>query len=216
MRKRAWSVWYVTVRYVECPATTNEIGCGTIKRIQSLLVLVCIIFTGCGRQNANIDAALSFRQRLVNSSQCNFKIEVTADYGTAVYQFLIGCSVDSDRNIKFEVIAPDSISGISGMISPTGGKITFDDEVLSFPLMTEGELSPISAPWILYNGLCSGYLNSCGSTKEGTQLIIDDVLADTPVQIIVWADRDFIPQHCEILWDGRCIMSIMIENFELQ
>ena len=181
-----------------------------------MLILVCILLTGCSKQNADIDDALLFRQRLANSSQCEFKIEVTADYGEEVYQFLLACSTDSDRNIKFEVIAPDSISGISGIISPTGGKITFDEDVLSFPLLTEGELSPISAPLILYNGLCSGYLNSCGSTKEGTQMIIDDVFADTPVQIIVWSDQDLIPQHCEILWDGRCIMSIVIENFKLQ
>ena len=84
---------------------------------------------------------------------------------------------------------------------------------MAFPLLAEGQVSPVSAPWLLMKTLRSGYLTSCG-TEDGTlRLSIDDSYEDDALHLDIWLNEEELPKHGEILWQGRRILSVAVENF---
>jgi hypothetical protein len=155
------------------------------------------------------------RQRLQGAA-CTFDCTVTADYGEKIHVFSMRCAADLSGDMTFEVVSPESISGITGVVSNDKGKLTFDDKALAFELLADGQFSPVSAPWILIRTLRGGYLTSCTETDYGMLLCIDDSYDSDPLRLDVRMDKDGNPISAEILWQGRRILSMEIENFQLQ
>ena len=183
-----------------------------MKRILCL-VLVCLL-CGCGRKDDALDRALAMRMRLQGDA-CSFSCTVTADYGEKIHVFSMECTADVSGDMTFEVLTPESISGITGVVSQSQGKLTFDDKALAFELLADGQFSPVSAPWILIRTLRGGYLTSCTETDYGMLLCIDDSYEADPLRLDVRMDRDGNPISAEILWQGRRILSMEIENFQI-
>ena len=167
---------------------------------------------GCGRKDDALDEALVMRQRLQGSA-CSFDCTVTADYGEKIHVFSMACTVNLSGEMTFEVQSPETIKGITGIVSHSKGKLTFDDKALAFELMADGQFSPVSAPWILIRTLRGGYLTSCTKTDYGMLLCIDDSYDSDPLRLDIRMDADGNPLSGEILWQGRRILSMEIENF---
>lgn len=181
-----------------------------MKRLMAA-VLAVFFLTGCA--DDELDTAMRLRDQLQNSDGCEFDVTVTADYGDALHEFGMHCQMDELGDISFTVTAPETISGISGKITEGGGQLTFDDQVLAFPLLADGQLSPVSAPWILIHTLRSGYLNACTQTQEGTMLVIDDSYAEDALQLDIWLDENDLPVSAEILYEGLRILSLEVSAF---
>ena len=152
-----------------------------MKRILSVC-LVLLFLSGCDNSD-NMTEVLRFRESILQAEGCTFQVEIAADYGTDIYRFSVDCTADREGNIVFTVTAPESISGISGRIFASGGQLTFDDTVLGFPLLADGELSPVCAPWIFLNTLRSGYLTSCGAIIDGIRLTVNDSYEEDALQL---------------------------------
>ena len=155
---------------------------------------------------------MSLRSRLLAGS-INFDAVITADYGDELYTFSMNCQSDTQGNVSFTVTQPESISGITGTMDASGGKLRFDDKVLSFPLMADNQLSPVSAPWILMRTLRSGYLTSAGADGEYLRLAIDDSYDDDALHLDIWLDTSDHPVRAEVVWQGRRLLSIEVKNF---
>lgn len=178
------------------------------------LVWVVIMLAGCGQSNELLDRAMEMRAELI-SSKVRFDAEITADYGDKSYTFCMACSADTDGTLSFEVTEPKSIAGITGSISATGGKLTFDDVALAFELMADEQLSPVSAPWILMRTLRSGYLTSCNEEDGLLRLAIDDSYEEDALHLDIWLDAENRPQAADIYWQGRRLLSVTVSNFEI-
>ena len=179
------------------------------------LALLLLVFTlaGCGKEDDCLERGMALRNKLLQSSGYSFQAEITADYGDKTYEFTMQCSVDKNRNLTFTVTEPESIGGISGVISGAGGQLTFDNTVLAFDLLADGEVSPVSAPWLLIKTLQGGYLSSCGMDGENLRLTIDDSYEADALQLDIWLDDQDLPDHAEILWQGRRVLSLDVEDF---
>ena len=179
-----------------------------------VLSVFCVFFllAGCSKTNSSLDKAISVRNKLLSGNGCTFSASITADYGSEIYDFAMDCQADKDGNLTFSVVRPDSINGISGRITNEGGAITFDDTVLAFPMLAEGQLTPVSAPWILVKTLRSGYLNGCANTQDGIKISIDDSYAAEALHLEILSE-DSIPTSAEIYWQGRRVLTLVVENF---
>lgn len=155
---------------------------------------------------------LKLREKLLGQA-CSFVANITADYGDKTYTFQIGCTADSDGSVSFIVVSPASISGISGTLKAESGYLTFDDTLLAFPLLADGEVSPVSAPWLLIKSLRSGYLSSAGHDGEFVLLTLSDSYEQEALHVDVWLDGNDLPYRCDILWQGRRVLSMELENF---
>lgn len=178
-----------------------------------VIVLCFIFFVGCDTGEDAMEDALQLRQNLTGSTQCNFDCTVTADYSDRIYSFSLQCSFDGQGNMAFSVIEPDSISGITGKMDVNGGKLTFDDQVLMFPMLADGYISPVSAPWLLMQTLRGGYIHSAVKTESGCCIVYHDTFSEEPLQMDVWLDDSRNPNAAEILWKGRRILTLTVTNF---
>lgn len=183
-----------------------------MKRIAALLCMV-LLLSGCTGTDQSMNRAMAFRSQLLAAGGCSFDADITADYGDKSYTFSMACTADDRGMVSFSVTKPETISGITGNVAATGGKLTFDDKALSFALMADGLITPVSGPWVLLKTLRSGYLTSCGQEGEYLRLTIDDSYEADALHLDIWLGEGDLPVRGEILWQGRRLLSISVTNF---
>ena len=173
---------------------------------------VVILLSGCKGSGDSLDRAVDLRNRILRANGCSFTATVTADYGEQIYVFKMDCEADREGNLTFSVKEPATIAGITGKISGTGGAITFDDKVLAFQTIADGLVTPVTAPWLIIKTLRSGYLKDTAETEQGIEISIDDSYAEESLQLRIRTVED-LPASGEIFWQGRRILTIVVENF---
>ncbi len=176
------------------------------------LILLCIILSGCGGTKDTQDKLLTMREDL-SAKGCAFSANIHADFGENTYDFVLDCVFDEAGNMTFSVKSPETISGISGKVTIQGGALTFDDRSLAFCLLADGDISPVAGPWLLMKGLRSGFLSSWREESGGTLVTIDDSFQGAAVSFQILISKDLMPVHGEIIWEGRSILTIAVENF---
>ena len=182
-----------------------------MKRI-AILLCALMLLCGCSGKNQQIDRAMELRSKLLAKS-VSFDAQVTADYGDKTYTFTMNCVADTQGNLTFTVIEPELISGITGTVPATGGKLKFDDVALGFDLMADDQFSPVSAPWILMKTLRSGYLTSCNQEGDSLRISIDDSYADDALHLDIWLNGEDAPAQADVFWEGRRLLTISVKNF---
>lgn len=174
--------------------------------------MLMVIATGCSSENRELQQAVAFRQDLLSAEGCSFSASVTADYGDSLQMFSMSCTADQKGKLSFEVTEPESISGISGEISDTGGSIQFEDKALYFPLMTDDLLTPASAPWIFLKALRGGCITTVGMEGGLLHVSLDDSYEEDALNLDIWLEGGS-PVRGDILHEGRRILSLEIKNF---
>ena len=185
-----------------------------MKLICGLLCLAALL-TGCTGEKKPLQQAMDLRQGLLEARGCSFDARITADYGDSIQSFTLSCQGDRQGNLTFQVMAPENIGGIGGTVEERGGALRFDGTALYFPLLTDDQLSPVSAPWIFLRTLRGGYLRGAG--KDGSYLMVtaSDSYRQDALQVDFWLDGDNAPVRGEILWKNRKILTLELENFQL-
>lgn len=181
-----------------------------MKRL--LAVVALVLLTGC-TGNGALEKVMDLRADLL-AADCSFHTVITADYGDAVHTFAMDCMFDTAGNLTFTVTEPKSIEGITGTVSREGGALTFDDNVLAFPLLADDQFSPVSGPWVLMQTLRGGYVTACGEEDGRIRATIRDTYEDDALQLESWLDGNGLPAEGEIFWDGRRVLAMKVENFQ--
>ena len=176
------------------------------------ILLILVLLAGCAGARDTMDRAMALRSALL-AKGAEFDAAVTVDYGDKTYSFGMHCRMEAQGKVTFSVTAPETIAGITGTVSASGGKLTFDGNALAFTLLADGQVSPVSGPWLLMKTLRSGYLTSCGVEDGCLRIAIDDSYEDDALHLDVWLDESDCPKRGEILWKGRRILTVEIENF---
>ena len=180
------------------------------------LMLALVILTGCTGKRDEMDRAMNLRAKLLGSEGCSFTAQICADYGDAVHEFTLYCEGMNNGNLGFRVEAPETLSGITGRFRGEEGELTFDDVALAFPLLADGQVTPVSGPWIFLKTLLGGYLTACNQEEDYLHLTIDDSYEEDALQLEIWLDASDIPVQAEIIYGGRRILTMKIENFQIR
>lgn len=183
-----------------------------MKRLVAIVSLVFLL-TGCSAKDPQMDRVLALRSKMLQSKGCSFDAVITADYGKEICSFTLSCTADDTGNVKFTVMEPAGIAGISGNISAQGGNLTFDDKAVAFELLADGQLSPVSSPWVFVKTLRGGYIASSGKDGEYLLATIRDSYNDDALVLDIWFDDDDVPVRAEILWKDRRYLSMDVKNF---
>ena len=185
-----------------------------MKKVLIFLVVLMFVASGCRFENRELERMMSFRASVLSGMGCSFKVDITADYQQEVYQFGMDCRSDEQGNLHFTVQEPESISGISGEISDDKGKMTFhNDTVLAFETLTDEQITPVAAPWILIKTLRGGYVTSCCTEEDLLRVSIDDSYREDALHLDIWFDAENNPIRAEILWKDRRILTLEVTNF---
>ena len=144
-------------------------------------MIALVLLTGCTGKRDELDRAMKLRANLLGCLGCSFDVNITADYGDALYEFAMSCTSGGRGDLNFTVTQPESIAGISGSISSGEGKLTFDDAALQFALLADGQVTPVSGPWILMKTLLGGYLTAVSEEEDLLHLTINDSYEEDPL-----------------------------------
>jgi hypothetical protein len=185
-----------------------------VKRLL-LLLLIGVVLSGCASDASGMNDVITLRNSLQNGKGCSLDVSVTTDYGDSLSTFALSCSFDKQQNVDITVIHPETISGIKCRISGDKGKLTFDEKVLAFEMIADGQLTPISAPWLVMKALNSAYINAIAKEKEGMLVRLDDSVNGILYSVDLWLDGNNMPRLAEIVFDGKRIVSMSITNFKI-
>lgn len=158
---------------------------------------------------------MTFRAKMLAGLGCSFDAVITADYQDVLYTFEVCCRGDEQGNLTFTVVEPETISGITGSINSEGGELTFDNQALAFERLADGQLTPISAPWLLVRTLRGGYVSSCTTEDQRLRVAINDSYEEDALRLDIWFGAGDVPEYAEILWEDRRIVSLEVKNFEI-
>lgn len=172
-----------------------------------------LLLCGCTQKNTALEQGLEFRSKLLTASGCSFTASVTADYGDTLHTFSLQCVGDENGEITFLLSEPDTLAGITGTISDSGGELTFDNTALCFPLLADDQLTPASAPWIVLKTLRSGYLTSACQEDLMLRLTMDDSYEEDALHLDIWLNEARLPIRADILYDEKRILSVDVEDF---
>ena len=178
-----------------------------MKRLAAMVVLL-LVLSGCAETEEGLQRAMSLRARLLGSGGCRFETTITADYGDETCEFAVSCEGDKEGNLSFTVNEPETIAGITGTVSAQGGKLTFE-------LLADEQVTPVSAPWIFVRTLQGGNIRSCGMDGDLLRVSIDDSYDDDALRLDIWLNGDDLPVRGEILYRNRRILSLEVKNFEI-
>ena len=180
-----------------------------------VLVLVIVTLCGCGSRSSELERVMSFRAKLLAATSCSFDATVTADYTDATYTFVMSCVGDGDGDLEFRVAEPSSISAITGTIVSEEVKLTFDDKALAFSLLADGQITPVSAPWLLLKCLRGGYVTSCNQEGDYLRITVEDGYEEDALRGDIWLDQHDCPVRGDFLWKDRRILSIEVKDFSI-
>lgn len=186
-----------------------------MKKLAAVLVLA-VTLSGCLGAESELERGMELRSKLLAAENCSFETVVTADYGDRTCSFTLDCRGDEKGNVEFTTLLPESVSGITGKIGDSRGQFTFDGTALDFPLVADGLLSPISAPWILLKALRGGYISSAATEKELLHLSLDDSYKEDELLLDVWLDENNMPVRGEILHEGQRYLTMEVKNFRIE
>lgn len=186
-----------------------------MKKIAAVF-LSLVLLSGCTGKRDELDRAMKLRANLLGCLGCSFDVTVTADYGDSYYTFVMNCQANGRGDLQFTVVQPESIAGITGEITSGEGKLTFDDVALHFPLLADDQVTPVSGPWILMKTLLGGYLTAANEEDELLHLTIHDSYEEDALQMEIWLNAEDEPVNAEILYDGRRIVTMVVENFSMR
>ena len=185
-------------------------------KLISGILLVAIVLSGCQPNDTQLQHILDMRKRIMEGKCYSYDAEITAEIGSAIYSFQTACTADSSGNLAFMVTAPDTIYGITGELSDNSASLTFDGNVLAFPMLAEGKLTPISAPWLLLKTLRSGYLSGYQTNEDGFILSMADSYEENPLQLQIHTDLQLNPTFAEIYWQQQRVITLSITNFKIE
>lgn len=183
-----------------------------MKRLLVLLLMVALVFTGCTDNTDGMDDFISLRNQVLKS-KCSFETSVITDYGDAETKYSMVCNADNLGDMSLIVSYPQSISGISCSITGGKGQLTFDDQAVAFEMIADGQITPVSAPWLFFKALRGGYASSCSRDDSGTMVSVDDSFGDVAYSVDIWLNDAFLPKAAEIIWNGKRIVSMEINSF---
>ena len=183
---------------------------------KSVLLMLCVfLLSGCSAESRTLDRVMDARNALMEADGCSFTSVITADYEDSIYTFTMDCAVDAEGTLTFTVTDPETIRGITGRISNSGGALMFDDKILEFPLLADGQVTPVSMPWLFYRIILGGYISGCGRQGENLCVYYDDSFHEIPVHLEAQFDSEDVPVCAELYWNQRRILTTQIRNFQI-
>lgn len=182
----------------------------------AILVSSLVFLSACAKsgQNDELQSAMDFRAKLLNSGGAAFVADVTADYGDEVYSFTLDCVYSADGMTEITVTAPDTLSGIRAQIENDTGKLSFGDTELSFGTLANGLVTPLSAPAVLGRCWQNAYISCAGKEEKNLRVSYSDGYEANQLLADTWFSAKMIPIYAELCYNDTCILKLTISDFD--
>lgn len=182
-----------------------------MRRIFVVLMMTCLILTGCSKNTNYMQQALDFRSQLLGADGCSFTADVTIEYPEKTFDFTMQCRF-SGNDAELCVISPDAISGINATFHGDAASLVFDDVSLEFGTLANGYVAPLAAPWILGSAWSGDYISAAGKDGDFCRITWLKGYNDEELSIDTWFENE-TPVYAEISHDGTRVLQVKITEF---
>ena len=182
-----------------------------MRRLTLLLLCLCFL-TACKGEESALSRANVFRAELLSKGGCSFTAKIQADYEQEIYDFTLACHGNSQGDMTLEVLAPETIAGITATVDAVSGKLSYEGLALGFPLMAQGQISPVSAPAQLLRCWLEAFVLSAGDQGELYRASFEKKLSNN----VLLADTYFengIPISADLWYNNTKILHMDILDF---
>ena len=177
------------------------------------LMIILTLLTACSPSITNIDKMAEIRTDFIAAERLELTASLTADYGDRVYDFRVKYTGDSQKG-KIEILAPESIAGITAEVDISGVTLVYDDARMETGRFINDGLSPVEAIPMLISGWQKGIIKLLSEERLDSY----DTLSMTtditePAQAKTWFDKNtLIPIRSEISENGKMVIQCKFEN----
>ena len=179
----------------------------------AVLLILCLLLTGCSSSDDTMASAMAFRTELVQSGGCTFTAQVTADFGDSVREFAMDCCSDEKGNVSFTLKEPETLEGITGSVTDAGGKITYDGMSAEFGLLADEKVIPAAAPAIAASCWAGEYISCTGMEDELCRVTCEKGF-EKKLIVDTWFQNQ-VPICCEMCYNGTEILKMEITDFQM-
>ena len=171
--------------------------------------------TGCSAGAPSTQQALDLRTNLLNAGGCSYTAVIRAEFEDRAYTFSAACTYTDEDSAVVEILQPEEIAGISAAVSEDGAKVTFDQVELDFGQLAEGNVSAMSAGWLLPHCWSSAYVDAAGMDGDLCRITYLEGYNEGELTVDTWLDEAQTPVYAEVFYgDTRCL-TITISQFQL-
>lgn len=183
--------------------------------LRCLFLVVVLIFipTGCSAKGTPMQDAIIFRTKLMETGSCSFTAEITANYEDRQYGFTMACSYEAEQTV-LEVLAPENIAGITAYVKENDTRLQFDGTELTFGAMANGNISPVSSPWLLTQCWVGEYIAFAAKEEETERITYLRGYDEEELTVDTWFSEG-VPVYAEVSWDNYKYISIRILDFQV-
>ena len=173
-----------------------------------IAIVLCIFCTACSKEE--ISPAVDFRAELVQKD-CHFIADIEADFGQTVQNFTLQCKTQEEE-LRFEVLEPESLSGITATVSDSGGTVTYDGMAMDFGLLANGNVIPAAAPAIIADCWKGAYISAVGREDDFYTVTYERDHDEKKLAVQTWFEKG-LPISAEICYNQERVIKITIREF---
>ena len=182
-------------------------------RLLSLVMASLVVLCSCSSGKTEESRIEEIRSEYSEAESLTATALVTADYGDRVYEFKLRYT-GNDTEGDVEILAPESLKGLTARIGEVGKSLIYDGAELSLGDLTPDGISPMECLPMMTACWKSGCTDGSVTEKINGR----DTLAVTyPIQeneqLITWFETDTnLPLRAELFFDGDMVISCEFEN----
>ena len=187
-----------------------------MRRFLIPALMISLLLSGCG-ENAAERKIEQQRDSYAAAEQLTFRAEITAKWSDEVFSCTLDCTSTAEE-ITVEVIAPESISGVTAHVRNGETEVEYENIRLSVGTAGMQGLHPMSAVPLLCRALKTGHvIRSWTEKAEDSSLIAAEIFADENYGLTLWFDSaDLTPRHAELCADGEVMISCDFTDFQVR
>ena len=183
------------------------------------MMTLCLILSACGAGGAGEteSGAEAVREAYQTMTGCEMTAEVAWDQAGSLWETSVQCTYVPDGETTVEVLAPESIAGITARADRNMAYVTFDDTQIGFAPLAGGMLAPLAAPYVLGQCWAGEYIDCTGAEDGCLRTTYRMGYDEQELVVDTWFSREpLAPVRAEISFDGTLILSASISDFVLQ
>ena len=178
----------------------------------TLLLLCLSLLTACKGEESALSQANVFRGQLLSQGGCSFTARIQADYEQEIHDFTLACHGSAQGDMTLEVLAPESISGITATVGSGSGKLSYEGLSLGFPLMAQGQISPVSAPAEVLSCWLEAFILSAGDQGGFYRASYEKKLCNNALLVDTYFENG-IPISADLWYNSTKILHMDILEF---
>lgn len=181
-----------------------------------LLTMFCLWLCGCEAPVEAVDPLEVY----VQMTGATMEAEVISDGDFLVSEFTLRCDYNPNGETVVEVLAPETMAGVQGVLSNGEWVLQYEDMVFNVGALSTQGVSPLACMPLLLEGLRQGWTLEENTETYQDQACYrvsldysDDVLQD--VVVTAWlSDDDGTPVGGEIAINGERILQVVFTSFQ--